>query len=107
MLLEPVGIERLKEALEANSWEGDDLDVDIDFDNFEDEDEGEGSIGFDIDPAEMQEEMAGMKQAIYGGGNLDDEPDALDDREGEKEVEELQAMMLRMQAVRGKDFLSI
>jgi hypothetical protein len=99
--VEPIGLERLKEALESNDWEGanqlgEDFTLD-DLDDDEDED-GEGSIGFDIDPAEMEEEMAGMKRAIYGGGLGLEE----DETEQDEEVEKLQTMMLKMQAVRGK-----
>ncbi|KAF4631829.1 hypothetical protein G7Y89_g6301 [Cudoniella acicularis] len=98
---EPMGIERLKEALETNDWAGNDEDIETtaalaDLENAEDDDEG--SLGFGIDPAEIEEEMRGMKQAIYGGGREfgDEEKDANDD----EEVEKLQAMMLKMQAVR-------
>lgn len=97
-------MERLKEALEANDWEGgDDLEVDIGLDtlaNEEGDDDG-GSVGFSLDAEEMEAEMAGMKRAIYGGGNLDEEGEGLDETEADKEVEQLQAMMLRMQAARG------
>ena len=41
--------------------------------------------------------MFGMKRAIYGGGEEGEEEGEEDD----DEVEKLQAMMLRMQAVRG------
>jgi hypothetical protein len=47
----------------------------------------------------MEMGMFGMKQAIYGGRSGEEN----EDEEGEdEEVEQLQAMMLRMQAVRGK-----
>ena len=92
--VEPVGIERLREALEANDWEvGDNLDSVLQ-DLEEGDDESEGSLGFGIDPTEMEAEMAGMKQAIYGGPNLEED--------GDEEVEKLQEMILKMQAVRGK-----
>jgi hypothetical protein len=93
----------LKEALEANDWEGGDgLDLDIDLDILADaEEDNDGSIDFGIDSAEMETEMAGMKQAIYGGGNADEDGDGADEEEADKEVEQLQAMMLKMQAVRG------
>lgn len=94
-----MGIDRLKEALEANPWDGpSDFEDDIDPEDFEndDDDEVEGSVGFGIEAAEMEREMAGMKRAIYGGGEgMDDEND------GDEGVEQLQAMMLKMQAVRG------
>jgi hypothetical protein len=48
----------------------------------------------------MEMEMFGMKQAIYGGGS-DREEEIRDEEEGDEEIEQLQAMMLKMQAVRG------
>lgn len=103
LVVELMGVERLKEALEANDWDGDDdLDDEVNLDDFEaDDDEAEGSIGFGIDSAETRDEMAGMKRAIYGGG--EDYEDEIDDEPaGDKEIEQLQAMMLKMQAVRGR-----
>lgn len=99
-----MGIERLKEALEANDWDGgDDMDGDFDLEDLEERDaENEGSLGFGIDPAEMEAEMAGMRQAIYGGSNLEEEEGHIHEEDGDKEVEKLQAMMQKMQAVRGK-----
>jgi len=103
-----MGIERLKEALETNDWEGvDELEsFDLDALNEEDGDDDDGSLGFGIDPAEMAEEMAGMKRAIYGG-ILGDETGEVEDAEDDDEVEKLQAMMLKMQAVRGKFILGL
>ena len=98
-----MGLERLKEALESNDWEGgDDLGEDITLEDLdEDDEEAEGSIGFGIDANEMEEEMAGMKRAIYAGGlGMEEEDENEADRD--EEVEKLQAMMLKMQAVRGK-----
>lgn len=96
-----MGIERLREALEANDWESNELGEGINPEDFENDDDGEGggSIGFGIEVAEMEMEMFGMKQAVYGGDNAEQN----EDEEGQdEEVEQLQAMMLRMQAVRGK-----
>jgi hypothetical protein len=95
-----MGIERLREALETNDWESNELGEELSLEDLEDGgEEGEGSIGFGIEAAEMEMEMFGMKQAIYGGNNGEE----MDDEEGQdEEVEQLQAMMLRMQAVRGK-----
>jgi hypothetical protein len=99
-----MGLERLKEALEANDWEaptelGDALNPE-DFDEEEETD----SIGFGLDAAdraEMEMEMLGMKQAIHGGGSNGKDED--EDEDGHDEgIEELQAMMLKMQAVRGE-----
>jgi hypothetical protein len=106
-LAELLGVARLKEALEANDWDGaDDAEGGADLDDFEAGDEEgdyEGSIGFGIDPAEMEEEMAGMKQAIYGGGGSTGADDEIEDEEtGDREIQQLQAMMLKMQAVKGR-----
>ncbi|RDW94703.1 hypothetical protein BP5796_00466 [Coleophoma crateriformis] len=101
---EPVGLERLKEALEANEWEGEDeLGGEVNFDEFDGADSDEEIIsGFGIEAAEMEMEMAGMKQAIYGKGLDDNEPKEGEGEEGDQddEVEKLQAMMQKMQAVR-------
>ena len=98
-----MGLERLKEALEANDWEGGDhIGEDITLEDLDEDDDGaEGSIGFGIDPDEMEEEMAGMKKAINAGGLGLEEVDE-DEADQDQEVEKLQAMMLKMQAVRGK-----
>ena len=97
-----MGIERLKEALEANDWEGNDyLGDDINPEDFDDEIRSEGEVGFGINPAEMEDEMKGMKQAIYGSG-IGGDDEMGEGTEQDEEVEKLQAMMLRMQAVRGK-----
>ena len=104
--LEPVGLERLKEALEANEWGGDgELSLDL-----EDLEEAEGNdedgTGFGMEAAEMELEMFGMKQAIYDGMSKgEDEHEEVqheDDVGQDEEVEKLQSMMLRIQAVRGK-----
>jgi len=92
------GVERVREAVEANDWAGGDEgeDGELDLDGLEDSD-GEGSVGFGIDPEEMREEMEGMKRAIYGGG--EDEESGEDEK---KDVEEMEALMRKMQAMRGK-----
>ena len=70
-----MGIERLREALETNDWESNELGEAVGLEDFDDG--GEGSIGFGIEAAEMEMEMFGMKQAIYEGskgeGNQDEE----------------------------------
>jgi hypothetical protein len=104
MRAEPMGLERLKEALEANDWDGgEELGEEINFDDIDDfGEEDDESLGFGIDPKEMEEEMKGMKQAIYRGGMDGIEKEVEVDEEQDEEVEKLQAMMLKMQAVRGK-----
>lgn len=97
-----MGLQRLKEALEANEWSGgEEYGGEIDFDNMEDNDDDNdetGSLDFGISREEMKEEMAGMKKAIYGGG--DDGDDDMKDADDE-EVEKLQSLMLKMQAIKG------
>jgi hypothetical protein len=99
--VEPMGIERLKEALEANDWDGgDDLGGDLGLAGIEGDDDDDKSVGFGLEAAEMEMEMFGMKQAIAGepsgSGEADEDADQAD------EVDQLEALMLRMQAVRGK-----
>lgn len=109
--LEPMGLERLKGALEANDWGGDDeLGGGLDLEDLEEtEDKDEDRAGFGMEAAEMEMEMFGMKQAIYDGRSREEDEDEKgqsgDDVDQDEEVEKLQAMMLRMQAVRGKLFL--
>lgn len=97
---------RLKEALEANDWEcSDELGDALDLDDLEGESDDSASIGFGLDAAdkaEMKKEMKGMKMDIYGGtisGSADEEQDR--EEPSDQDVEDLQAMMLKMQAVRG------
>ena len=105
-LVEPMGIERLKEALEANEWEGGDDDGEgIDLEDFEDDGDDSKSIGFGIEAAELEMEMFGMKQAIYGESPEKTNPE--EEAENEDGVEQLEALMLRMQAVKGKRYLII
>ncbi|KAF7900099.1 hypothetical protein EAF00_004435 [Botryotinia globosa] len=96
---EPMGLERLKEALEANEWEGGDDDGEgIDLGDFEDDGDDNKSIGFGIEAAELEMEMFGMKQAIYGESSEKTNPEG--EIENEDGVEQLEALMLRMQAVK-------
>jgi len=114
ILIEPTGIERLREALEANDWEAPDPLDSADLDDFDMDDESDidGSIGFGIPRAELEEDMFGMQRAIYAGmaSAADEEEEEEEEEEDgggegdadEEEVEKLQTLMLRMQAVRGK-----
>lgn len=81
---EKVGIERLKEALEACEWEGADVDTVSDDLGLED--------GFGDEAAQVEREFMGLNMAVNGGEGAD---------EGEDEgVEELESMMLKMQAIK-------
>lgn len=83
---EAVGIQRIREALEAGDWEsGTDLDFDADDEGFE------GS--FAAEEAEMNMELFGMKGSLHD----DDEEGEL----GDNDVEELETMMRKMVAIKG------
>ncbi len=100
---EPLGVERLKEALETNDWEGlGELDDALGLDEFDDgvTSDDEGSIGFGISKAEVEADMKGMKQAIYSGGLHGNEDG--ENAEDDDEVEKLQSMIQKMQAVKGR-----
>lgn len=100
------GIARLKEVLETNDWAANDEDDDFGLDDFGDL-EDEESMGFGAEAAELEMEMFGMKRAIYEAGDEDGDQDGEeelrveDDEDQRDEVEKLEALMLRMQAVRG------
>jgi hypothetical protein len=92
---EVVGMERVREALETNEWESlydaDDL-------NLEDhEDEGPDTFGetFAAEEAEINLEWLGVKSAINGKEEMGEE----DEKE---QVEELERMMRKLQAIKGK-----
>lgn len=83
---EAVGVQRIREALEAGEWEsGAGLDLEEDVEGFE------GS--FAAEEAEMNMELLGMKDVLHGEegeGEL-----------GDKDVEELEIMMRKMVAIKG------
>lgn len=104
---EKVGMARLKEALEANEWEvgdGDDFDGldDLGFDDVGDD----ASLGFGEEAEEAQMEMWGLRGALRQREQeerevtIDDAGETKRDGEDDDGVQELEAMMLRMQAVR-------
>ncbi|KAA6408692.1 MAG: hypothetical protein FRX48_07774 [Lasallia pustulata] len=105
--LELTGLARLKEALETNDWEGDDADG-LGFEGLDlGEDDGDGEGGFEAEVKEVEREMLEMRRAIYesGEGREDDGVEGADEKEEEEEgrdiqVEELESMMLKMQAIR-------
>ncbi|ESZ95171.1 hypothetical protein SBOR_4435 [Sclerotinia borealis F-4128] len=96
---EPMGLDRLKEALEANEWErGDDDGEGFDPGDLEDDGDEDKSMGFSIEAAEMEMEMFGMKQAIHGEST--GKTSANEEVENEDGVDQLEALMLKMQAVK-------
>ncbi|OBT77070.1 hypothetical protein VF21_02931 [Pseudogymnoascus sp. 05NY08] len=82
---EVVGVERVREALEANEWTGGDGGVE--------ELEEELGFGGDLEGGfELgEEDVDGMRRPIFGK----------DDGEEEESVEGLEALMLKMQSMRG------
>ena len=91
---ERVGVARLREALEAHEWEGesaDGLEGGLDL-------KGEGKYGFDAEAAQMEREMMGLKLAMNGDDG--EEVIGVEDDVGDDGVQELENMMLKMQAVR-------
>lgn len=83
---EAVGIQRIREALEAGEWEsGTNLEFDEEDDGFE--------SSFAAEEAEMNMELFGMKDALHG----EDEEGEL----GDKDVQELETMMKKMVAIKG------
>ncbi|KAK6533498.1 hypothetical protein TWF694_002437 [Orbilia ellipsospora] len=107
---EPVGMERLREALEANDWSApmsfglDDLDDDeiaeLAGEEMVDKD-GNVKNGLKLEANEMEQEMFGLHQAILGEGKEGEDDD---DDDEEIQVEHLEAAMQRLQTV--KDMVS-
>jgi hypothetical protein len=102
---------RIREVLETHDWSmtsgasgfGDDSGVDSD-DDLQDQLLGMGSSrGFGDEVSELEREMFGLRMAIERGGGDGDEEDDLghDDGEDEIDVESMEALMMRMQAIKG------
>ncbi|KAH9877888.1 hypothetical protein J1614_003105 [Plenodomus biglobosus] len=84
---EPMGVQRVREALEAGEWESNDMP------DFGDEDGFDGT--FAAEEVEMGMELCDMKGALQGDGGEDE-----DGGHGEKDVEELEVMMKKMVAIK-------
>ncbi|KAJ5155207.1 Alpha/gamma-adaptin-binding protein p34 [Penicillium capsulatum] len=105
------GMPRLKEVLETHDWSASsglqDPDVDPEID-FESDDDLERELlglsssadtpGFGHEVHELEREMLGLRMAIESGGG-DGEVDE-DEKDEELKVESMDALMLRMQAIR-------
>ncbi|RHZ44723.1 adaptin-binding domain-containing protein, partial [Aspergillus thermomutatus] len=97
------GMRRIREILETHDWAAPSDDAGPD--GFGDDGLEEhllgldhGENGFDLEVNELEREMLGLRMAIeHGGDGIDDEDE--DDEDGLK-VESLEALMMRMQAIR-------
>ena len=105
-----MGMARVKEVLEANEWEGGDEDGGMleDLGLGDEEEDRDGEEGFREVAGEVEREMFGMRMAVHGtdededdGGGEERAEELDNDDGGDIEVEELQRMMLRVQAIKG------
>jgi hypothetical protein len=100
---ETQGLARLRESVEATDWTADEaFDID-DLGNLnDDEAAGEGPSGYDVELAEMDLELKGMKTSLAMGSAEDGE-----DEDQEQQVEELSNMMTKLQAIKGMLFVML
>ncbi|KAJ6128507.1 Alpha/gamma-adaptin-binding protein p34 [Penicillium samsonianum] len=106
------GMPRIKEVLETHDWSMVGGDAGFDEDNDPDMDSDDdlqdqllgmgGSRGFGDEVHELEREMFGLRMAIERGGGDGDERDDSDHDDGEDEidVESMEALMMRMQAIK-------
>ncbi len=94
---EKTGWERVKEALEANNWDGGDGDGEVDLKGLELglEEIDEGDFGID---EEIRLEMERMKQPINNGAVEETE----DIKDEAQDVEDMEQLIGRIQAMHGK-----
>lgn len=78
---------RIREVLETHDWSGE-----------PEEDQDSDSGGFDLEVSELEREMMGLKFAVQNG-----EDDRQEDPE--KMVEEMDALVERMRAIKGKNLI--
>ena len=63
--------------------------------------ESDDGTGFDLEVSELEREMSGLRTAIRKGG--DDGAEQSDDGDGDElRVEQLDGLLLRMQAIKGE-----
>ena len=106
MPLEREGMLRIKEVLETHDWSMTSAGVEDDADSedgLEDQLLGMGSSrGFGNEVHELEREMFGLRMAIErGGGDGDEDEDGHDDDDKEIDVETMESLMMRMQAIKG------
>jgi hypothetical protein len=98
---------RIKEVLETHDWtasgdtlDADELDSDDDFGDFMSFDKSAHSRGFGEEVNELEREMFGLRMAIERGGD-GREGSEEEDEKWEDKVESIEALMMRMQSIRG------
>ncbi|KAK3691520.1 hypothetical protein LTR37_018597 [Vermiconidia calcicola] len=98
---EKVGLERLKEALEANEWTdaglSDEDDLDLGYMGLEDDD---NTNSFALDEAEMTAELFGMKAALNGDDFEPEADDFIPPSQQKKDVDDLDRMMGTLLAIK-------
>ncbi|OAX81806.1 hypothetical protein ACJ72_03848 [Emergomyces africanus] len=92
------GMSRIREVLQTNEWTSTsqgDISTDLLLDS-------DGETGFDKEASELEREMVGLRLAIEKGGDQTStyEPDVKTDDENELDVEKMDGLMLRMQAIK-------
>jgi hypothetical protein len=98
---EKQGVERLREALEANEWADDGEDEDVDALGLEDgSDEEFGDFG--REEAEMTAELFGLKASLLGDeeDGAEGSEDGLGDGDQKGQVDDLDKMMSKLMAVK-------
>lgn len=100
---------RIRQIIETHDWASDDTSADAVADLGFDDDLEEQLLGFDksssgfnLEVNELEREMFGLRMAIERGGDDGDEfGDFEGDDDGDIKVESMEALMLRMQAIKG------
>jgi hypothetical protein len=97
---------RIREILETHDWAAPSEDADpggFSDDGLEEHLLGldRGENGFDLEVNELEREMLGLRMAIEHGGDDVDHQDEDEEIDDGLKVESLEALMMRMQAIRG------
>lgn len=97
---------RIRQIIETYDWASEDKSPDADVElGFDDDLEEQllgldkSGSGFNLEVNELEREMLGLRMAIERGGDGEDELG--DDDDDEIKVESMEALMLRMQAIKG------
>lgn len=106
------GLPRLKEVLSTHEWTASASMDDDDDDDDEDElmsflnngTRRDESTGFRFEVNQLEREMMGLRFAINGGDDEDDNDGHEEEEDTELQVENLEALMMRMRAIKGLFF---